>query len=165
VRRIAARRRRDAGVSTVEVAFLAPLMVAMLTIIVGLGIMVNTHGVVEEAARDAARAGSLQGDTSQANPDNPSQDNTEARRQALAAAQADLGNKCIGGLTDADFTTRYIPAGNAPGPGLAGIAYYQVTIKCSVDMSLLSMFGASKVLTESFTAPINTFQANTAAAG
>lgn len=157
--------RDDAGVSTIEVAFLAPLMVAMLTIIVVLGIMVNTHGVVEEAARDAARAGSLQGDTSAANPDDPSADHTEARRQAMAAAEADLGNKCAGGLTDADFTTRYIPAGNPPGPGLQGIAYYQVTIKCSVDTSLLSMFGVSKVLTESFTAPINTFQADTAGAG
>ena len=160
-----ARRRPDAGVSTVELAFLAPAMVAMMVIIVGLGILVDTHGVLNEAARDAARAGSLQGDTSAADP-NPGKDHTEARRQALAAARADLGTRCSGKqLEDADLTTSYIPRGTAPGPGLDGIAYYRVTITCSANLSLLSIFGASKELTATFTAPINTFQADTAAAG
>jgi hypothetical protein len=163
--RRAARRRPDAGVSTVELAFLAPAMVAMMVIIVGLGILVDTHGVVNEAARDAARAGSLQGDTSAANPD-PTQDHTRARLEALAAARADLGTRCSGKqLDDADLTASYIPQGAAPGPGLDGIAYYRVTIRCSANLSLLSMFGASKELTATFTAPVNTFQANTVAAG
>ena len=157
--------RPDAGMSTVELAFLAPVMVAMMVIIVGLGIMVHTHGVVNEAARDAARAGSLQGDTSGANPD-PMLDHTQARQQALAAARADLGTRCSGKpLDDADFIATYVPPGKAPGPGLNGIAYYRVTIKCSADMSLLTMFGASQTLTATFTAPVNTFQANTAVAG
>jgi len=151
--------------STVELAFLAPLLVLMLVIIVGLGIMVDTRGVVNEAARDAARAGSLQGDTSGATLD-PTQDPTQARVQAMAAARADLGTKCSGKqLTDAEVTTTYIPRGDAPGPGLASIAYYKVTIKCTVNLSLLSAFGASQDLTASFTAPINTFQSDTAAAG
>lgn len=161
----ASRRRRDSGVSTVELAFLAPAMVAMIVIVAGLGIMVNTHGLVHEAARDAARAGSLQGDTSGANSD-PTQDHTQARQQALAAARADLGTRCSGKqLDDSDFITSYIPQGGAPGPGLNGIAYYRVTITCSADLSLLSLFGASKEITATFTAPVNTFQANTAAAG
>lgn len=151
--------------STVELAFLAPLLVAMMVIVVGLGIMVDTHGVVNEAARDAARAGSLQGDTSGATLD-PAQDHTRARGQAMAAARADLGTRCSGKqLGDADVTTTYIPRGDAPGPGLAAIAYYKVTIKCTVNLSLLSLFGSSKDLVASFTAPINTFQSDTAVAG
>lgn len=168
MRRLAARLRklpRDAGVSTVELAFLAPALVAMLAIIVGLGIMVDTHGLVNEAARDAARAGSLQGDTSAANTDY-TLDHTQARVQAMAAAKSDLGKRCSGKeLEDADVTTSYIPEGDPPGPGLAAIAYYKVTIKCTADLSLLSLFGASEDITASFTAPINTFQSNTAVAG
>lgn len=148
--------------STLELAFLAPLLVLMIVIIVGLGIMVDTHGVINEAARDAARAGSLQGDTSGATAD-PTQDQTNARAQAMAAARADLGTRCSGKqLDDADVTTTYIPRGDAPGAGLAAIAYYKVTIKCTVNLSGLSVFGASQVLTASFTAPINTLQSNTA---
>ncbi|WP_194891692.1 TadE family protein [Catenulispora pinisilvae] len=159
------RRRPDSGFSTVELAFMAPGLVVMLVIIVGLGIMVDTHGVVNEAARDAARAGSLQGDTSAANPD-PALDHTQARQQALAAARADLGTRCSGKqLLDADLITSYVPQGTPPGPGLNGIAYYKVTIKCSADLSLLSLFGASKELTATFIAPVNTFQSNTAVVG
>jgi Flp pilus assembly protein TadG len=158
-----ARFREDSGVSTVEVAFLAPLMIAMIAIIVGLGIMVDTHGVVNEAARDAARAGSLQSDTSGST--DWSRDHTAARAQALAAAQADLGTRC-GGKTladDGDLTTTYIPAGGPPGPGLTGIAYYKVTITCTTSPDVLGLFG-DKVLTASFSAPVNTYQTNTGVA-
>lgn len=167
MRRLAARLKglpRDSGMSTVEMVFLAPLLILMIVIIAGLGIMVNTRGVVNEAARDAARAGSLQGDTSGATSQGA--DHTQARAQAMAAARADLGTKCSGKqLGDADVTTTYIPQGASQGPGLVPIAYYRVTIKCTVNLSLLSVFGGSKDLTASFTAPINTFQSDTAAAG
>lgn len=161
--RVPARFREDSGVSTVEVVFLAPLMIAMIAIIVGLGIMVDTKGVVNEAARDAARAGSLQGDTSAST--DWSRDHTQARAQALAAARADLGTRCAGKQLDGgDLTTAYIPAGGPPGPGLTGIAYYQVTIHCTTNPDILGLFGGSKVLTASFSAPVNTYQTNTGAA-
>ena len=83
----------------------------------------------------------------------------------MAAARADLGNRCAGKpLADSDLTTSYIPAGGPPGPGLTGIAYYRVTIHCTTNPDILGMFGGTKVLTASFSAPVNTFQTNTGAA-
>lgn len=57
-----ARGRGDRGVSTLEVVLLAPLMVLFLIVLFGLGQVVSGRGAVDGAARDAARAGSLERD-------------------------------------------------------------------------------------------------------
>jgi hypothetical protein len=157
----AGKRSSDAGVSAVEVVLLTPVMMLMVMIIVGLGVMVNTSGVVDGAARDAARAGSIQGDTAINGP--------QSRAAALAAAKADIDNRCTGGLADSDIVSSYIPPGPAPqgttstGQPFQAIAYFKVTISCKLNMSgvsMFGMFGAQKTVSASFVAPVNTLQEN-----
>lgn len=127
----------DAGVSSVEVVLLTPLIVTMMLFVVALGVMVNVRSEVEGAARDAARAGSLQGT------------GADAAAQAQAAADADLGSRCQGSDT---VTSAYVP------PVANGGGYYKVTVVCTVDMSGFGMFGAHQTFTQTFAAPIDPLQ-------
>jgi hypothetical protein len=132
------RRTHDAGVSSVEVVLMAPLIVMLILFIVALGVMVNVRSQVEGAARDAARAGSLQGS------------GADAANQARSAADADLGTQCQGSAT---VTSAYGPPAAAGGGG-----YYKVTVACTVDMSGFGMFGAHQTFTQTFAAPIDPLQ-------
>ena len=130
-------RGRDAGVSSVEVVLMTPLIVMLMLFIVALGVMVNVRSEVEGAARDAARAGSLQGS------------GQDAAVQAQNAAYADLGTRCQGSAT---VTSAYVPpTGNGGG-------YYKVTVACTVDMSGFGMFGAHQTFSQTFAAPIDPLQ-------
>ena len=128
----------DAGVSAVEVVLLTPLIVTMIMIIVTLGVMVNERGQIDGAARDAARAGSLQGDENIAG--------TEAKK----AADADLGTKCQG----SNYVTGTYQAPTGPGH----VGYYRVTISCTIDMTGYGVFGAHQTFTSTFSAPIDPLQ-------
>ncbi|MEV8568652.1 TadE/TadG family type IV pilus assembly protein [Streptomyces sp. NPDC051322] len=77
----------DRGLSTIEVVILAPIMILFILVLVGFGQLVEGRGAVDSAARDAARAGSIQKDGSVAM--------SEARR----AAEADLTDVCSGPVT------------------------------------------------------------------
>ena len=129
----------DAGVSAVEVVLLAPLIIFMILLIVSLGVLVDEHGQVDSAARDAARAGSLQATSA------------EALRQATLNAQADLGGKCDPAVNL--VTPAYTPPGNPGAPG-----YYKVTVTCVVDMTGFGIFGAKQTITASFSAPVDPLQ-------
>ncbi|MCZ4118599.1 TadE/TadG family type IV pilus assembly protein [Streptomyces sp. H39-S7] len=80
----AAGRSGDEGISTIEVVILAPVMILFILVLVAFGQLVDGRGAVDGAARDAARAGSLQ------------RDGGTAMSQARAAAEADLAGTCIG---------------------------------------------------------------------
>ncbi|MCM2419967.1 TadE/TadG family type IV pilus assembly protein [Streptomyces sp. RKAG293] len=73
----------DQGISTIEVVILAPVMILFILVLVAFGQLVDGRGAVDSAARDAARAGSLQ------------RDGGTAMRQAQAAAEADLADTCL----------------------------------------------------------------------
>lgn len=130
-------RARDAGVSSVEVVLLMPLIVLMILLVVSLGVMVNVRSQVAGAARDAARAGSLQGS------------GQDAAVQAKAAANADLGSRCQG---SAKVDSAYVP------PVGIGGGYYRVTVSCTIDMSGFGVFGAHQTYTKTFAAPIDPLQ-------
>src|ERR1700722_11616250 len=90
-----ARAERDLGMSTLEVVLLAPLVVIVLLVLAGLGLMVNAKGVLNSAASDAARMGSLQRSEKQANT------------QAAIIAADDLGSSvaCADGSGKAPLVT------------------------------------------------------------
>jgi Flp pilus assembly protein TadG len=77
----------DAGISTVEVVILAPIMILFILVLVGFGQLVDGRGAVDSAARDAARAGSIQ------------KDGAVAMDEARRAAAADLTDVCSGPVT------------------------------------------------------------------
>ncbi|MFJ3235169.1 TadE/TadG family type IV pilus assembly protein [Streptomyces sp. NPDC086787] len=74
----------DRGLSTVEVVILAPVLILFILVLVGFGQLVDGRGALDGAARDAARAGSIQKNSATAM--------SEARR----AAEADLADVCSG---------------------------------------------------------------------
>ncbi|MET8011451.1 TadE/TadG family type IV pilus assembly protein [Streptomyces sp. NPDC005271] len=74
----------DAGLSTIEVVILAPVMMMFILVLVAFGQLVDGRGAVDGAARDAARAGSIQHDYG------------VAMSEARKAAEADLGDVCEG---------------------------------------------------------------------
>lgn len=53
-------RHGDDGVSTIEVVLLTPVFLSFVLFIVAFGLVVDAKGTVNGAARDAARAGSLE---------------------------------------------------------------------------------------------------------
>ncbi len=125
----------DAGLSTVEVVFLAPVMMLFVLVIVAFGLLVDARGQIDGAARDAARAGSLQ------------RDSATAMRQARQAAEADLTRTCGGPVT-----VRKTSAGFRPG-GL-----FTVEVSCRVRG--LDMLGLNvvKTLTGRSSAPLDPYR-------
>ncbi|WP_413803941.1 TadE/TadG family type IV pilus assembly protein [Streptomyces iranensis] len=87
----------DAGLSTIEVVILAPVMILFILVLVAFGQLVDGRGAVDGAARDAARAGSIQHDF------------PVAVSEARKAAEADLADVCVGtprvSMSGTDFTS------------------------------------------------------------
>lgn len=80
-------RRNDAGLSTIEVVILAPVMILFILVLVAFGQLVEGRGAVDGAARDAARAGSLSHGTE-----------ADGMAAARTAAKASLSSTCVGGV-------------------------------------------------------------------
>ncbi|MFF0591056.1 TadE/TadG family type IV pilus assembly protein [Streptomyces sp. NPDC003781] len=74
----------DRGLSTVEVVILAPVMILFILVLVAFGQLVDGRGALDGAARDAARAGSIQ------------KDHGTALAEARKAAEANLADVCSG---------------------------------------------------------------------
>jgi Flp pilus assembly protein TadG len=128
----------DAGVSAIEVVLLTPLILFMILLIVSLGVLVNEHGQVNTAARDAARAGSIQGTYG------------DAQKAAADAGASDLGTKCS---NSGPVTSKYFP----PVPPNT-VGYYRATVTCVVDMTGFGVLGAQKTITATFSAPVDPLQ-------
>ncbi|WP_129307496.1 TadE/TadG family type IV pilus assembly protein [Streptomyces sp. L2] len=95
--RPAARARDDRGLSTVEVVILAPVMMLFILVLVAFGQLVDGRGAVDSAARDAARAGSIQ------------KDPATAMREARRVAADDLANVCSGPVSVVQTSTGFNP--------------------------------------------------------
>jgi Flp pilus assembly protein TadG len=120
----------------VEVVLLAPVLVAVLLLVVGFGRFVDRQGDVEAAAREAARAASYERDYSSA---------AGAAQQAAARTLPD-GVACgAPDLGESDFR--------------AG-GMVRVQISCSVDLSDLGFVGfpGSVSLTGRSSAPLDEYR-------
>ena len=131
-----ARRRRSTGASergsmSVEMIVLVPVLLLIVMIAVAGGRLVSAEGMVQAAARDAARAASIERSAGEADA---------AARRSLAAA--DTANaQCSGGVDVGGF-------------GRGG------TVTCRVELSDLGLVflpGATTV-TASSTAPVDTWR-------
>lgn len=134
------RERGEAGVSTVEVVIITPVMLTFVILLVAMGFYVENIGRVQSAAQDAARMASLQRGAA------------EQRSQASNAAWNDLGPTCnrdtqqtMGlSVTRADLTDPAHPRTLVP--------TLEVTVTCDI-----SVFGATYSVTESSYAPLNVY--------
>lgn len=123
----------DAGLSTIEVVILAPIMILFILVLVAFGQLVDGRGAVDGAARDAARAGSLSHGSE-----------ADAMASARTAAQASLGRTCAGGIRVRHADGEYRPGGI-------------FTVEVSCDVRGLAMLGLDigKTITGRSSSPID----------
>lgn len=136
---------RDAGTSTVELVVLAPVLLVLLCLLVGLGRAADARGRLTGAVRDAARAASL--------APTPAAAQAAARDTALADLQG-AGLECRNPVVATD-TRDWRPGGQV-----------RVTIRCTLDLSALVVSGlpGRRTLSADATVPLETFRQFTTAA-
>lgn len=134
---------RESGMSTLEVVLLAPLVIGFVMFLVCFGVLVDAHGTVQGAARDAARMGSLQ------------RDDATANTSASAAAAADLGNTCSG-----PFEVQQVdPNTKAVSNAFAAGELYTIKVTCTVTLTGLDWFSVgSQTIISYSTAPLDIFR-------
>ena len=141
------RRSREAGISVIEVVMLTPLVIGFVMLIVCFGILVDARANIQGAARDAARSGSLE------------RDSTAALTAAKAAATADgMDGTCNAGWTidEVDPNTGAVTTAFASGD------LYTVQITCSVSLGGVNWFGLpTKTFVIEATAPLDIFRRST----
>ncbi|GAA4063982.1 TadE/TadG family type IV pilus assembly protein [Nonomuraea soli] len=126
-------RSADRGSMAVETVMLAPVFLLFLMFLVGAGRLVEAQGEVSGAARDAARAASVQRTMS------------DAEQAAQSTATHALEGRCV-----------------SPQVSLAGSRWEeggQVTVRiaCELDLGFLG-FTATKELTGTSVVPLETFR-------
>jgi Flp pilus assembly protein TadG len=131
-------RDRESGVSVVEVVLLMPVVVGFVMLLVCFGILVDTRGTVQGAARDAARMGSLQ------------HDGVTANTSARTVVGNDLGtNVCTGGWNFSGTPTADFAAGHL----------YTVTVTCAVSLTGLDWFNlGTKTFVVQAAAPLDVYR-------
>lgn len=129
----------ERGSVSVELVLLAPVLVAVLLLIVGLGQLSEAGGQLTGAARDGARAAS-QALSADAAPD--------AARSAVTADLVDSGRNCRNADVQVD-TSRFAPGGTV-----------RVRVICTYELSDLGFAGfpGRHTLTATATAPIERYR-------
>jgi Flp pilus assembly protein TadG len=127
--------RRDRGLSTIEVVILAPVMILFILVLVAFGQLVNGRGALDGAARDAARAGSIQ------------KDHATAMSEARKAAEADLGDICSGPVSVTQTSTGFEPD-----------TLFTVEVSCEVRGLALLGLDVPTTLDASFSSPLDPFR-------
>ncbi|PJM99206.1 septum determining protein [Streptomyces sp. CB01201] len=129
----------DRGLSTIEVVILAPVMILFILVLVAFGQLVDGRGAVDGAARDAARAGSIQKDLG------------TALSEAKAAAQADLADVCSGPVTVRQTSAGWTDA-----------EFFTVEVSCRIRGLAMLGLDVPTTLTGTSTSPLDPFKRKTA---
>lgn len=134
--------RDDAGISAVEAVIVAPLMFALLMLLIGGFRLAQADLQVKDAAKVAARAASLQRNTAVSAAD------------GRAAAERSLGAK---GLTCASIDVEVDVSTYEPGGAVSA------TVRCRADLSDLTTigFGASKTFVYTAVVPVTQYRSRT----
>ncbi|MFD5722550.1 MULTISPECIES: TadE/TadG family type IV pilus assembly protein [unclassified Streptomyces] len=128
-------RRDDRGLSTIEVVILAPVMILFILVLVAFGQLVDGRGALDGAARDAARAGSIQ------------KDHGTAMAEARKAAEADLGDICSGPVTVTQTSAGFEPD-----------TLFSVEVSCEVRGLAMIGLDVPTTLKSSFSSPLDPFR-------
>ncbi|MGW2782869.1 TadE/TadG family type IV pilus assembly protein [Streptomyces populi] len=126
---------RDRGLSTIEVVILAPVMILFILVLVAFGQLVDGRGALDGAARDAARAGSIQ------------KDPVTAMAEARKAAEADLGDVCSGPVNVTQTSAGFVPD-----------TLFTVEVSCEVRGLAMIGLDVPTTLQASFSSPLDPFR-------
>ncbi|MFD9685225.1 TadE family protein [Kitasatospora sp. NPDC059146] len=137
------RRRGDRGSVSLELAILAPVLLGMLVVIVAAGRVHLARNVVDDAARNAARAASLERDAASAR--------TAAQRVARQTFQ-DQGLTCTG-------LSVTVPTSGFQAP-LGTPSSVTVSVRCTVSLSDVAFPGlpGSTTASSDFTSSIDAYR-------
>ncbi|WP_239103972.1 TadE/TadG family type IV pilus assembly protein [Microbispora corallina] len=124
--------RHEQGSMTAETVMLAPLFLLFLMFLVGAGRIVEAQGEVNGAARDAARAASVQRTLS------------DAESAASDAAESSLSGDCS-------------PQVSMSGTDWREGGVVKTTVTCELDLDFLG-FGAGKRMSGSAVVPLEQFR-------
>lgn len=127
---------QDAGISTIEIVILAPLLILFILVLVAFGQLVDGRGALDGAARDAARAGSLQGERGAAD------------RAALEAATNDLQGICEGAVHMTTDGTNWTAQGG----------HYAVQLSCTVRGLAVVGLSIPTTMSSQFAAPLDPYR-------
>ncbi|MFF0190054.1 TadE/TadG family type IV pilus assembly protein [Streptomyces sp. NPDC005244] len=127
--------RGDRGLSTIEVVILAPVMILFILVLVAFGQLVDGSGALDGAARDAARAGSIQ------------KDHGTAMAEARKAAEADLGDICSGPVTVTQTSAGFEPD-----------TLFSVEVSCEVRGLAMIGLDVPTTLKSTFSSPLDPFR-------
>jgi Flp pilus assembly protein TadG len=125
----------DRGLSTIEVVILAPVMILFILVLVAFGQLVDGRGALDGAARDAARAGSIQ------------KDHGTAMAEARKAAEADLTDVCTGPVSVVQTSAGFEPD-----------TIFTVEVSCQVRGLAMLGLDVPTRLTASFSSPLDPFR-------
>ena len=122
-----------------ELVVLAPIVIALLLVVVGFGRYAHGNQLIERAAAVAARSASL--------ASTPAEAVTRASR-AASSSLADAGMSCAAVTIDVD-TTAFRPGGTV-----------NVTLSCTADLSDLALAGlpGTAHLTATGRAPLESYR-------
>lgn len=126
----------ERGSMAVETVLLAPVLLIFILFLVGAAVMVESQGEVNGAARDAARAASVQRD--------------------LGRAEAAAGDAARASLSGACKT----PQVNLSGTDWREGGQVQVQLTCQLDLGAVAGFGfaATKEMTATSVSPLEQFR-------
>jgi Flp pilus assembly protein TadG len=130
-----AHRGDDRGLSTIEVVILAPVMILFILVLVAFGQLVDGRGALDGAARDAARAGSIQ------------KDHGTAMAEARKAAEADLSDVCSGPVSVVQTSQGFAPD-----------TIFTVEVSCQVRGLAMLGLDVPTTLSSSFSSPLDPFR-------
>ncbi|MGY0069033.1 TadE/TadG family type IV pilus assembly protein [Streptomyces sp. QTS137] len=125
----------DRGLSTVEVVILAPVMILFILVLVAFGQLVSGRGALDGAARDAARAGSIQ------------KDHARAMAEARDAAEANLADICSGPVNVVQTS-----------PGFEPDTLFTVEVSCEVRGLATLGLNIPTTLSASFSSPLDPYR-------
>ncbi|MGV9510511.1 TadE/TadG family type IV pilus assembly protein [Streptomyces tendae] len=137
-RRLDDRLRRDGadrGLSTIEVVILAPVMILFILVLVAFGQLVDGRGALDGAARDAARAGSIQ------------KDHGTAIAEAKKAAEANLADVCSGPVSVVQKS-----------PGFEPDTLFTVEVSCEVRGLASIGLDIPTTLSATFSSPLDPYR-------
>ncbi|MEU7584277.1 TadE/TadG family type IV pilus assembly protein [Streptomyces sp. NPDC041068] len=127
----------ERGLSTVEVVILAPVMILFILVLVAFGQLVDGRGAIDGAARDAARAGSIQ------------KEHGTALAEAKRAAQADLADVCSGPVSVVQKSKGFDPDVDP---------FFTVEVSCQVKGLAMLGLDVPTTLEASFSSPLDPYR-------
>ncbi|MFG3075301.1 TadE/TadG family type IV pilus assembly protein [Streptomyces sp. NPDC048225] len=125
----------DRGLSTVEVVILAPVMILFILVLVAFGQLVDGRGALDGAARDAARAGSIQ------------KDHGTAIAEAKKAAESNLADVCSGPVSVVQKS-----------PGFEPDTLFTVEVSCEVRGLASIGLDIPTTLSATFSSPLDPYR-------